>query len=78
MGVALDEQKKWKAALPWFEKAAKAEPKNGMYLSNIAELYEKLGNIERAIAYAKRSRACGHKSDVVERLLQDVGEIAAE
>ena len=58
LSLALVDQKKQGAALPFAEYAAKAEPKNSAYLVNLGRLYMELEVIEDALPVLERAMAC--------------------
>jgi tetratricopeptide (TPR) repeat protein len=69
-GCGLDELGRPDEAIPWFEKAARAEPGEPMYLANLAECWEKAGDLDQARAYAEQAWDAGSRSELVTRLVE--------
>lgn len=72
-GCALDEKHQYEQALAYFIKAYEIDPKVNIYLSNIAELYYKLDNPDKAKAYAKMAVEQGSDTDIVSKILKNHG-----
>lgn len=70
-GVALVELGKPEEAIPWFERASKEHQDDPIYLANIAEAYEKMGQKEEAERFADQCRRRGGgKLAAVKRILK--------
>lgn len=68
-GCLLDEEKRYKEALTYFDKAYNAYPKEIFYLANKAEILYKLKETEKAVKYAKQCVEMGYDSDFINKLL---------
>ena len=60
-------------SLSCFEKAILNNPKDGMYVCNLAEIYCKLKNPKKAFEAAEKSKKLGHESSTVNAILQSKG-----
>lgn len=70
-GCLLDEEKRYKEALPYFEKAYATYPDETMYIANIAEIFHKLKQPELAVQFAKKCIERGNASDIIHEILKD-------
>ncbi|HOX44759.1 MAG TPA: tetratricopeptide repeat protein [Myxococcota bacterium] len=70
-GCALDALQRWEEARTWFERAYEAHPADPMYLANLAEVHEKLGDLEEAVRFASKAKRKGVRSEVVLRILSE-------
>lgn len=68
IGCAYDALGKPAEALPFFERAVREGEPTGIYLANIAETLEKLGQLREARDYARRARRAGDTSELTRRL----------
>ncbi|RAW02222.1 tetratricopeptide repeat protein [Pseudochryseolinea flava] len=68
-GCALDDQKRYNEALPYFEKAALTSPQEAMYLANIAEIHHKMGQAKEAKSYARKAKLLQYDSDMIRKIL---------
>ncbi|MDY8138530.1 hypothetical protein [Aquimarina sp. 2201CG5-10] len=74
-GCALDIQKKYKEALPYFKNAALTATNEPMYLANIAEIYYKLKNPKEALNYVKKAKQNGQASEMIDEIIKNKGII---
>ncbi len=74
-GCALDIEKRYEEAIPYFKKAALTVPRDLMYTANIAEIHYKLKQPKEAVKYAKRVTQQGYSSDMMSEILANNGVI---
>ncbi|TDW47410.1 hypothetical protein EV144_105437 [Flavobacterium sp. 270] len=72
-GCLLDLDHRLEEALEYFKKATAINPNEGTYQCNIAEMYCKLKEPEKAMFYALESQEKGHKSDILNEILESKG-----
>lgn len=72
-GCLYDQESKYDESLSYFEKAILANPKDGMYVCNLAEIYCKLNNPKKAMEAAEKSKKQGHKSSTLYAILESKG-----
>ena len=72
-GCLYDMQSLYEESLTCFEKAILSNPKDGMYVCNLAEIYCKLKNPKKAFEAAEKSKKLGHESSTVNAILQSKG-----
>ncbi|PXY47008.1 tetratricopeptide repeat protein [Flavobacterium hydrophilum] len=72
-GCLYDLQLRYKESLPYFEKAILSNPEDGMYVSNIAELYCKLNNPKKAFKAAEKAKKLGHESSTLNAIIESKG-----
>lgn len=72
-GCALDVEKRYEEALPYFKKAALTHPQEPMYVANVAEIYYKLQMPKEALKHAKAAQASGNKGGIVEEIIKNSG-----
>lgn len=72
-GCAMDMEKRYEDALPYFEKAALHSPDDPMYQANIAEVYYKLNKATEAIKFASKAIGIGDKSEMMKEILSNKG-----
>jgi tetratricopeptide (TPR) repeat protein len=68
-GCLLDEQKRYPEALSYFEKAAATYPEEIIYTANIAEIYYRMENHQKALHYADECTLKGYTSDIISEIL---------
>ncbi len=74
-GCALDIEKRYEEAIPYFKKAALTVPSDLMYTANIAEIHYKLKQPIEAVKYAERITQQGYSSDMMSEILANNGVI---
>ncbi|WP_299255046.1 hypothetical protein [uncultured Cytophaga sp.] len=74
-GCALDVEKRYEEALPYFKKAALNVPSEPMYVANVAEMYYKLGKSKEAVKHAKAARANGNEGEILQKIIDNKGVI---
>ncbi|EMM71760.1 tetratricopeptide repeat protein [Leptospira weilii] len=74
IGYALDELSRYREAIQPFEKAAKMNPKDPVFASNIAEMYWKIGDKQIAVQYAQKAKDLGKKSELIDTILKETSE----
>ena len=72
-GCLYDLQSRYDEALSSFENAIVSNPKDGMYVCNLAEIYCKLNNPKKAFEAAEKSKKLGHESSTVNAILESKG-----
>ncbi|GGF21324.1 tetratricopeptide repeat protein [Flavobacterium limi] len=72
-GCLYDQESKYDDSLEYFEKAILSNPKDGMYVCNLAEIYCKLNNPKKAFEAAEKSKELGHQSATLNAILQSKG-----
>ena len=72
-GCLLDEEHRYKEALPYFEKAAQTYPKEVIYTANVAEIYYKLKEASQALHYANECSDRDYTSDMITDILKNKG-----
>lgn len=72
-GCLYDLQSRYDESLSYFEKAILSNPKDGMYVCNLAEIYCKLKNPKKAFEAAEKSKKLGHESSTVNAILESKG-----
>lgn len=75
-GCALDVEKRYEEALPYFKKAAFTAPNDSMYISNVAEIYYKLGKSKEALQHAKSARANGNEAVILKEIIDNNGVLS--
>ncbi|EMN71645.1 tetratricopeptide repeat protein [Leptospira interrogans serovar Bataviae str. UI 08561] len=71
IGCALDELGKWEEALLSFQKAEELSLQDSIYVTNLAEIFWKLGNKTSAGRYAKKAKSMGNQSEIVETIFRE-------
>lgn len=74
-GCALDVEKRYEEALPYFKNAALTATNEPMYLANIAEIYYKLKNPKEALNYVQKAKQNGHSSEMLDEISTNKGII---
>ncbi|WP_109851810.1 hypothetical protein [Aquimarina sp. AU58] len=74
-GCALDVEKRYEEALPYFKNAALTATNEPMYLANIAEIYYKLKNPKEALNYVQKAKQNGHSSEMMDEISTNKGII---
>lgn len=74
-GCALDVEKRYEEALPYFKNAALTATNEPMYLANIAEIYYKLKNPKEALNYVQKAKQSGHSSEMMDEISTNKGII---
>jgi tetratricopeptide (TPR) repeat protein len=72
-GCLYDQESKYDESLSYFEKAIISNPKDGMYVCNLAEIYCKLNNPKKAFETAEKAEELGHKSSTLNAILESKG-----
>jgi hypothetical protein len=72
-GCALDIEKRYEEALPYFKKAAVTAPNDAMYIANVAEIYYKLGKPKEALQHAKSARSNGNEAVILKEIIDNKG-----
>ncbi|WP_281310037.1 tetratricopeptide repeat protein [Flavobacterium flavigenum] len=72
-GCLYDQELKYDESLSYFEKAILANPKDGMYVCNLAEIYCKLNRPKKALDAAEKSKKLGHESPTLHAILESKG-----
>lgn len=72
-GCIFDLELRYEESLSYFEKAILANPKEGTYVCNLAEMYCKLNNPKKAFEEAEKSKKAGHESPTLNALLESKG-----
>lgn len=72
-GCLYDQELKYNESLSYFEKAILSNPKDGMYVCNLAEIYCKLNNPKKALEAAEKSKQLGHESSTLNSILESKG-----
>jgi hypothetical protein len=72
-GCALDLEKRYEEALPYFKKAALSSPNDFMYVANVAEIYYKLGKSKEAVQYAKSAQVNGSTASILKEIIENKG-----
>ncbi|WP_163407014.1 tetratricopeptide repeat protein [Flavobacterium ajazii] len=72
-GCLYDQQSRYDESLSYFEKAILSNPKDGMYVCNLAEIYCKLNNPKKALQAAEKSKELGHESSTLNAILESKG-----
>lgn len=67
------EESRYEESLSYFEKAILSNPKEGIYVCNLAELYCKLKQPKKAMEAAEKSKTLGHQSSTLNALLNSKG-----
>lgn len=75
-GCALDIEKRFEEALPYFKKAAVTAPNEHMYVANVAEIYYKLEKPKEALEYAKSARSNGSEAVILKEIIDNKGVLA--
>ncbi len=70
MGCAFDELKRWPEAIEAFKQAHSIHT-DAEYLANIAECYQKLGDVESARSHAVAAKRAGSKAPIVATILAE-------
>ncbi|WP_231131606.1 tetratricopeptide repeat protein [Flavobacterium hydrophilum] len=72
-GCLYDLQSCYDESLSCFEKAILSNPKDGMYVCNLAEIYCKLNQPKKALEAAEKSKKLGHVSQTLNAILESKG-----
>jgi tetratricopeptide (TPR) repeat protein len=72
-GCLYDQKLHYDESLSYFEKAILANPKDGMYVCNLAEVYCKLNNPKKAMEAAEKAKKLGHESSTLNAILESKG-----
>lgn len=72
-GCALDAEKRYEEALPYFKKAALQMPEETMFVANVAEIYYKLGKPKEALKHAKAAQANGNLGEILAEIIKNKG-----
>lgn len=72
-GCLYDQELFYDESLSYFEKAILTNPKDGMYVCNLAEIYCKLNNPKKALQAAEKSKQLGHESSTLNIILESKG-----
>lgn len=72
-GCLYDQESKYEESLSYFEKAILSNPKDGMYVCNLAEMYCKLNNPKKAVEAAEKSKKLAHQSATLTAILESKG-----
>lgn len=72
-GCLYDQELQYDESLSYFEKAILANPKDGMYVCNLAEIYCKLNQPKKALEAGNRSKKLGHESPTLHAILESKG-----
>ncbi|KFF04070.1 tetratricopeptide repeat protein [Flavobacterium reichenbachii] len=72
-GCLLDLESRYEEALDYFVKATRANPEEGIFLCNIAEIYCKLKQSDKAVLFAEKAREKGHNSEILNEILETEG-----
>lgn len=72
-GCLYDLQSLYDESLSCFEKAILSNPKDGMYVCNLAEMYCKLKEPKKAMEMAEKSKKLGHESHTLNAILESNG-----
>lgn len=73
-GCLYDQESRYDESLSYFEKAILSNPKEGMYVCNLAEIYCKLNNPKKALQTAEKSKELGHESSTLNAILESKGK----
>lgn len=71
IGCGFDLLARNKEAVQVFEQAVKINPKEPIYLANLAEMYWKIGDKPSAVKYAQKAQSLGKKSEIIETILKE-------
>ncbi|MDI7204116.1 tetratricopeptide repeat protein [Leptospira santarosai] len=71
IGCGFDLLARNKEAVQVFEQAVKVNPKEPIYLANLAEMYWKIGDKPSAVKYAQKAQSLGKKSEIIETILKE-------
>ena len=72
-GCLTDQELRYDESLSYFEKASLSNPKEGLYVCNLAEIYCKLNNPKKAMEAAEKSKKLGHESSTLNAILESKG-----
>ena len=72
-GCLLYLELRYEESLVYLEMAILSNPKDGMYFCNLAELYCKLNNPQKALEEAEKSKKLGHESSTLDAILESKG-----
>lgn len=72
-GCLTDQESRYYESLSYFEKAILSNPKEGIYVCNLAEIYSKLNNPKKAFEAAEKAKKLGHESSTVNAILESKG-----
>lgn len=72
-GCLYDQESRYEESLSEFEKAIANNPKEGIYVCNLAEIYCKLNNPKKALEAAQKSKKTGHQSSTLNAILESKG-----
>lgn len=72
-GCLYDLESRYEESLSEFEKAIASNPKEGTYVCNLAEVYCKLNNPQKALEAAEKSKKTGHESATLNAILESKG-----
>jgi len=72
-GCLYDQELHYDESLSYFEKAILSNPKEGIYVCNLAEIYCKLNNSKKALEAAEKAKKLGHESSTVNAILESKG-----
>lgn len=74
-GCLLDSELRYDEAQLYFEKAVQTCPKEGIYLSNLAEIHYKLNNHNEAVRFANEAIEKQYTSSITNEIIENEGKI---
>ncbi|PKB17154.1 hypothetical protein [Flavobacterium sp. 5] len=72
-GCLLDQELRYEESILYFEKAIESYPKEGLYVCNLAEIYCKLRDAEKALELGKKAEKLGYESETLNAILVSEG-----
>lgn len=74
-GCILDLELRYEESLAYFEKAIATNPKEPVYVCNLAEIYYKLKNPKKALEQARKTKEMGYESAMLTEIIENKGKI---
>lgn len=72
-GCLYDQELRYEESLSYFEKAILSNPKEGVYICNLAEMYCKLNNPKKVFEAAEKAKKLGNESSTLNAILESKG-----
>lgn len=73
LGCACDELGRYQESAGYFHRAAEMDPETSFYFDNLAEIYEKMSEIPKALEWAREARRRSSTAPVVARIIDQYG-----
>ncbi|RZJ56202.1 MAG: hypothetical protein EOO44_00425 [Flavobacterium sp.] len=74
-GCILDLELRYEESLPYFEKAVEINPKEPIYVCNLAEIFYKMHNPKKALEHIQKAKLMGYNSAIMNEIIENKGKI---